>query len=70
MNSKEKSIKDNREMAEIERNVCHECIGNKSLKEFIKAEGKKQTCSYCGRYRKAVGFDSFYDAIMDGVCYA
>lgn len=70
MNSKENSTKDNNEMDEIEKNVCHECIGNKSLKEFIKAEGKKQPCSYCGRYRKAVGFDSFYDAIMDGVCYA
>ena len=30
-----------------DKKLCHECIGNKSLKEYIKANGYVCTCDYC-----------------------
>ena len=32
-----------------DKKLCHECIGNKSLKEYIKANGYVCTCDYCGQ---------------------
>lgn len=50
-----------------DKKLCHECIGNKSLKEYIKANGYVCTCDYCGQRRKAVNLDSFMVIIMSGV---
>ena len=50
-----------------DKKLCHECIGNKSLKEYIKANGTVSTCDYCGQKRKAVNLDSFMPIIMSGV---
>lgn len=50
-----------------DKKLCHECIGNKSLKEYIKANGYVCTCDYCGQRRKAVNLDSFMVTIMSGV---
>lgn len=50
-----------------DKKLCHECIGNKSLKEYIKAEGSILTCDYCGKKRKAISLDMFMPAIMSGI---
>ncbi len=49
------------------KKLCHECIGNKSLKKYIKANGYVCTCDYCGQRRKVVELDSFMVIIMSGV---
>lgn len=47
--------------------ICHDCISDHALKDFIKAKGKKKSCSFCGQIRKCVTFDDFMEQIMRGI---
>lgn len=53
-----------------EKRVCHGCIGNNALKNYIKANGEMKRCDYCGGRRLSIPFEEFFDEIMDGVSYA
>lgn len=47
--------------------ICHECIGNRSLKSFIKKNGSIGICHYCGSRRKVITLEELMPAIMSGV---
>lgn len=49
--------------------LCHECIGNLSLKSYIKENGKIGICHYCGKRRLSMQIEDFMPAIMNGIHY-
>lgn len=52
-----------------EKRVCHECMGDESLKKYIKENGSLAQCDYCGRKRKCVTIEDLMPAIMGGIYY-
>lgn len=50
--------------------LCYECIANKALSNFIRANGSSAICDYCGNRRKAVNLNTFMPAIMSGINYS
>ena len=47
--------------------VCHECVGNYALKNFIKQNGQVSTCHYCDRKRKTIKVEKLLEPIMSGI---
>jgi hypothetical protein len=48
---------------DIPRFVCHGCIGDAFLKEEVKREGKRHTCTICGSRKKSIAFDELCDRV-------
>lgn len=36
--------------------ICHQCIGDKEIKNLIQIEGKRQKCNFCSKKRKSLPF--------------
>ena len=47
--------------------VCRNCIGNKSLHEYIKNNGHMGICYYCHNRRKVVTIEELLKPIMSGI---
>lgn len=47
--------------------VCHECVGDYYLKKYIKDNGSKDRCDYCGKSRKCIDLEDLMEPIMDGI---
>ena len=50
-----------------DKKVCRDCIGNHSLKAYIKEYGEMSTCDYCNCRRKVVTIDTLMEPIMSGI---
>jgi hypothetical protein len=47
--------------------VCHECVGDNFLKQYIKKNGSIDICNYCGKSVKSIGLEELMKLIMDGI---
>ncbi|MDR0909928.1 MAG: RES domain-containing protein [Spirochaetaceae bacterium] len=54
---------------EDENLICGECIGEDYLKTYIKRNGEREICSYCGRMKKVLNLDDLLEVIRDGLEY-
>lgn len=50
-----------------EKEVCKDCVGNKSLQKYISANGHMSICNYCGKRRKVVTVEDLLEPIMVGI---
>lgn len=44
--------------------ICHECIGDAVLKDEVRADGRKRTCHFCGKPRKAWPLDELAERVQ------
>lgn len=51
----------------IENNICHYCVDDYALVDFIKTNGKRRKCSYCGKVAYSVDFESFCDIVVRNI---
>lgn len=50
--------------------ICHECIGNDVMKNYIKQNGSVGVCTYCGKKRKTVALDALLPTIECGITFS
>lgn len=48
----------------IDTVVCSGCVGDYALKTFVKHNGQKQKCDYCGKVRICVGLEEMLELIV------
>ncbi len=58
---------DERGYGHCENYVCRDCIGNKSLQEYIKNNGHMGICYYCHKRRKVITIEELLKPIMSGI---
>ena len=52
----------------IDSRVCNHCVSNKHIKQFIKNNGDKSNCDYCGKNRATtVEFNEFIEFFLGHV---
>ncbi|MEQ1558822.1 MAG: HEPN-associated N-terminal domain-containing protein [Methyloglobulus sp.] len=52
----------------IDRCVCNHCVSDRHIKQFIKGNGEKSKCDYCGKKRaKTVQFNKFIEFFLEHV---
>ncbi len=52
---------------EPDRLVCHECVGDYALRRFIRQNGARGRCDYCGRSRNSIRLGALMEPVMDGI---
>lgn len=57
---------DERGYGHCDNYVCRDCIGNKSLYEYIKNNDQMNICYYCHNHRKVVAIEELLKPIMSG----
>lgn len=56
------------EYESIDTRVCHYCVNDKDIKQFIKKQGECLQCDYCERKRvKTTSFDEFIEFFLKHV---
>ena len=50
-----------------DKHVCHGCIGDYALKEYITINGYRQKCDYCHKVRKCVELEDLMSRIINGI---
>ena len=45
--------------------ICYQCIGDPYLRNEVRTEDAKATCSYCGERRNSISLEEFSERIRD-----
>ena len=49
--------------------ICHGCISNYALSDYIKEKGETHSCSYCKSRKKSILLEDLMLPIMDGISF-
>ena len=47
--------------------ICYVCVGNIDLKRYIRKNGSRQECNYCGHNKLSIDMEELVSEIASGI---